>query len=457
MGPEAGDTPGSRIHTLLRHFDLERAHVAGCMSGDWGDLVAPHADLVASLTLVCPVLNKGIPDAVERLASPVLVVAGDQGQAAERARELATRIPNAALLTLENYFGPIWADPIADRAEEIGAAMLDFLAQADRKERIGSTALPEGDGEVAGLFYRIQGAGPPLILLPIALARSQWDPLLRELGERYCTITLGGPLLGMISLLEERARSGYGRLVEHLLERVHLTPGETVLDVGCGSGALDRALARRTGGANRIVATDINPYLLVEARRLAEKEGLEHSTTFHEADAEALPFPEASFDVAVACTVLEEGNADRMLSELVRITKPGGRIAVTTRATDMDWWANLPLPAALQRKINGLGPRTGAGVAEHGCADASLYRRLSEAGLVQMVMFPEFAIYAKGERLSGVLDRLMTPLAPEEALTCRQAAAEAAAEGTLFVAEPFHCAVGTKPHKLAATTQLCAP
>lgn len=422
--------------------------MAGCMSGDWGDLVTSHADLVASLTLVCPVLNKGIPDAIGALASPVLVVAGDRGRAAERAREFAKRTPNAASLTLENYFGPIWADPVADRAEEIGAALLDFLARADRREHVEPVTLPQGDGEVAGLFCRIQGSGPPLVLLPIALARSQWDPLLRRLGERYCTITLGGPLLGMIALLEARARSGYGRLVEHLLEPVQLSPGETVLDVGCGSGALDRALARRTGGANRIVATDVNPYLLVEAGRLARKEGLEGRITFQEADAEALPFAEATFDVAVACTVLEEGNADRMLAELVRVTRPGGRVAVTTRATDMDWWANLPLPAALQRKINGLGPGTGAGVAEDGCADASLYRRLSRAGLVQLAVFPEFAVYADDERLSGVLDRLMTPLSPEEALACRQAAAEARADGTLFVAEPFHCAVGIKPHDI---------
>jgi ubiquinone/menaquinone biosynthesis C-methylase UbiE len=47
-----------------------------------------------------------------------------------------------------------------------------------------------------------------------------------------------------------------------------------------------------------------------------------------EGNAEALPFPANQFDVTVACTVLEEGDANRMLAELVRVTKPGGRVGV---------------------------------------------------------------------------------------------------------------------------------
>ena len=134
-----------------------------------------------------------------------------------------------------------------------------------------------------------------------------------------------------------------------------------------------------------------------------------------------------------------------MLAELVRVTRAGGRVAIMTRAIDMDWWVNLNLPVELQPKINALGPGTGAGVAERGCADASLYRRMSQVGLVQMTMFPQFAIYSEGERLQAVVDRLLAPLPPNEVKTCREAIARANAEGTLFIAEPFHCAVGTKP------------
>ena len=53
-------------------------------------------------------------------------------------------------------------------------------------------SLREGEGEIAGISYRIRGVGPPLVLLPMFLAPSQWEPLVPRLSERYCTITLGG-------------------------------------------------------------------------------------------------------------------------------------------------------------------------------------------------------------------------------------------------------------------------
>ncbi len=440
---DASLSPRDRISQLLRHFGIERAHVAACMTGDWGDLVTTQSDIVASLTLVSPMRGIETPESLDTF--PVLVISGDQGKPAERARKLAARIPDAKLLALRDYSSPIWADVIADREEEIGSAMLHFLMHVDRKRGLKAVTLPEEGGDIAGLTYRIRGNGPPLVLLPVALAPSQWEPLLPRLAARYCTITLGGSALGMVSHLEARGRSGYGHVVERLVDQARLSPGETILDVGCGSGFLDRLLARRTGGANPIVATDINRYLLAEAEALVKKERLEDVIMFREGNAEALPFPKASFDAALACTVLEEGDADRMLAELVRVTRAEGRVAIMTRAIDMDWWVNLNLPAELQPKINALGPATGAGVAEQGCADASLYRRMSQVGLVQLTMFPQFAIYSEGERLQAVLNRLLTPLPPNEVKTCREAIARADAEGTLFIAEPFHCAIGTKP------------
>jgi hypothetical protein len=57
---------------------------------------------------------------------------------------------------------------------------------------------------------------------------------------------------------------------------------------------------------------------------------------------------------------------------------------------------------------------------------------------------PQFAIYKEGERLDGVLDRLLTLLSKSDARICRDAARQAKTDGTIFVAEPFHCAVGVK-------------
>src|SRR5207302_713889 len=98
--------------------------------------------------------------------------------------------------------GMLWADVAADRTQEVGTAMLDALQRADLRHRGKAVVLPEGEGEVAGIAYRIRGAGPPLVLLPLALAPSQWEPLLPILSARYCTIILSGAALGVVALLE---------------------------------------------------------------------------------------------------------------------------------------------------------------------------------------------------------------------------------------------------------------
>jgi ubiquinone/menaquinone biosynthesis C-methylase UbiE len=79
-------------------------------------------------------------------------------------------------------------------------------------------------------------------------------------------------------------------VVRRLIEEAELRPGETVLEVGCGTGVLDRWLARHTGGANHIVGVDISRYLLREAMALASQAGLEGVVEFREGSAEALPF-----------------------------------------------------------------------------------------------------------------------------------------------------------------------
>ena len=430
-----------RLETLFHRLGLECAHVLACMSGDWGEFVTRYPARISSLTIVAPHLNKGAPERLD--VFPTLVIAGDQGTPAQRARDLAARFGRGELFPLRGYTSPAWADTIADRTEEVAEALGEFLVRAGR-ERIPTTATTGGEGEIAGISYRIDGRGPALVLMPLSLAPSQWDPLVARLAQHYTVIRLGGPHLGVVSLLEGRARSGYGDLVAQVLQQTRLAPGETVLEVGCGSGALVRPLARRVGQGNAITATDINPYLLSEAEALAKSEGLAEMIAFQDANAEALPFPDAHFDVAFCCTVFEEGDADRMVSELARVIRPGGRIAIVTRALDVDWWSNLSLPRELKRKIDALGSATGSGVGVGGCADASLYTRVAQARLAPWTMGPQFAIYKDGERLDDVLDRLVAAVPEDEGRMCRVAIRQAKTDGVLFVAEPFHCAVAAR-------------
>src|SRR4029453_12165341 len=120
--------------------------------------------------------------ALAALASRALVFHGDQGPAAERVRTAVARVPGATLRTLTNYSGLPFADIGAERRDEIEPALLEFLERVERQSPSAVHALPAGAGKAAGLSYPIMGAGPPLVLLPLALAPSQWEPLLPGLG-----------------------------------------------------------------------------------------------------------------------------------------------------------------------------------------------------------------------------------------------------------------------------------
>jgi ubiquinone/menaquinone biosynthesis C-methylase UbiE len=176
---------------------------------------------------------------------------------------------------------------------------------------------------------------------------------------------------------------------------------------------------------------------------LARQEGLEHIITFQEGNAEALPFPDSSFDVAMSSTVIQRVDADRMLPEMVRVTKPGGRVAVVGHAHDMCRWVNLPLRTALKTKVEA-PPWADEGGHARGCDDASLYQRVHQAGLTQIRMFPQLAAFDDRARLQMLQASVLPTLSPEEAEEWRAAVAQAEAEGTFFIATPFHCAVGTK-------------
>lgn len=428
---------------LFQTLGIEQAHIAAGgppVLTDWHGLATRHAERIASLILPSP----PILDTAELtgLASRLLVLAGDRGVSAQGATKLIADLSGAASHILRGYEWQPWSDVIVDHGSEIGSAMLTFL---DRHP-VPAIRLSEREGDVAGITYRIRGAGPPLVLMPLSLSPSQWEPLISTLSARYCAISLGGPLLGMVGTLEARGRSNYLAMVRNVLDAVAIQPGEVVLEVGGGSGVVVREIARRTAGANRIIDVDINPYLLGEAASLAKQAGLADQITFQEGHAEAIPLPENSVDVALSFTVMEEGNADRMLAELVRVTKPGGRIATIVRAIDMSSWANLPISAAIRAKADQPGMVSG-GADKAGCADASLYRRFHTAGLTGLTCFPQFAALGAAEvsRITIMKQRILATLTGEEAAEWQSAVAQAEAYGTFFIASPYHCAVGTKP------------
>jgi SAM-dependent methyltransferase len=370
------------------------------------------------------------------------VISGDRGSAAAAVRGAVDRLPGAQLVVLSEYDLQGWSDVAAERTGELGDRMLEFLG---RMAAPASIALRAEEGEIAGVTYRIRGAGPPLVLLPMFLAPSQWEPLVARLSEEYCTITLGGAALGAVAILESRGHAvGYLNMVRTLLEEARLRPGEAVLEVGCGTGVLDRWLAHRASRVHRITGVDINPYLLQEARALARREGLESALEFRDGNAESLPFSDNSFDVTMSITVVEEVDADRTLAELVRVTKPEGRVAIVARAMDMPFLMNVQLSAAVKAKVE--APGAVGGVGPLGCADASLYRRMRSAGLTRVKMLPQLAAFDLADKvvLQFMEDQLLPKLGEQEAREWHTARARAEADGTFFMTFPHHCAVGTK-------------
>ena len=115
-----------------------------------------------------------------------------------------------------------------------------------------------------------------------------------------------------------------------------IAAGERVLDVGCGSGAVTRDIARRVGSRGLAVGLDPSPALLTVARDLARETGFGDHVEFREGNALRLPFPDRSFDAVVCVTVLSHvPNGEAAIPELVRVLRPGGRLGVFDFDTDM--------------------------------------------------------------------------------------------------------------------------
>ena len=149
---------------------------------------------------------------------------------------------------------------------------------------------------------------------------------------------------GMPSSYARWRSSRLGRITDKLEQELLLNllssvAGKTLLDIGCGDGAFTTELARRGALATGL---DVDPAMLAAARQRSRQEALPLQLV--EGRAEALPFQDGTFDVALAVTSLcFVQDTRRAISEMARILRPGGRLIIGELGRRSLW--------AVQRRI----------------------------------------------------------------------------------------------------------
>ncbi len=125
------------------------------------------------------------------------------------------------------------------------------------------------------------------------------------------------------------------RFRQRLAELARLEAGQSVLDVGCGTGALAIAAKGFVGAGGEVAGVDPSPEMVARARRKAGKAGID--ARFEVGTIEALPFPDATFDTVLSSLMLHHLTGDGLtqgLGEIARVLKAGGRfLAVDIGAT----------------------------------------------------------------------------------------------------------------------------
>ncbi len=134
----------------------------------------------------------------------------------------------------------------------------------------------------------------------------------------------------LIDRLESRAKDAvFTRLFDQYMAKLHFPGSGRALEVGCGTGAMIRALARRENFSGRAIGVDQSPAFIEAAERFAREEGVGELVEFKVGDAHNLDFEDESFDVVIAHTLISHvTDPKQVLKEISRVIRKEGNIAI---------------------------------------------------------------------------------------------------------------------------------
>ena len=185
----------------------------------------------------------------------------------------------------------------------------------------------------------------------------------------------------LVAFLDHTAEAHFAAINQRSLELLALAPGQRVLEVGCGTGDEARRLRREVAAHGSVTAIDLSEHMLSEAKKRDTESAW--STHFQQADVQQLPFAECAFEATrVSRVLLHVPDVRRALREILRVTAPGGRIALIE--PDFDTLVMSHPDRDLTRRV----VQSFVDSFPHGDIGRWLPVWLQEAGLTELVIEP---------------------------------------------------------------------